>query len=293
MRRSIGEHVYRHGDRSAEIVDIQTRLREFGLQIDDEAGHFGASTTAAVREFQQRRGILVDGIVGPHTWSEIVEASWHLGDRDLYLRNPMMRGDDISDLQTRLNALGFDSGKVDGIFGPATDRAVRAFQKEYGVAGDGIFGLMSHAALVGLRVDRPGTAATLREELRRIQKSGLADQTIVIDPGHGGADRGETTEAGVSESDACWRIATRVADRLASFGATVRFTRNEPENPDHSTRAKFANEVDADLFISIHLNSHEEPSAEGCSTYYFGGSPAGETVADQIQTELVTLGLRD
>ncbi|HET7482486.1 MAG TPA: N-acetylmuramoyl-L-alanine amidase, partial [Actinomycetota bacterium] len=52
-------------------------------------------------------------------------------------------------------------------------------------------------------------------------------------------------------------------------------------------------EVDADLFISIHLNSHEEPSAEGCSTYYFGGSPAGETVADQIQTELVTLGLRD
>jgi N-acetylmuramoyl-L-alanine amidase len=151
---------------------------------------------------------------------------------------------------------------------------------------------MSHAALVGLRVDRPATATNLREDLRRIEKSRVAGQTIVIDPGHGGADAGATDD-GLAESDICWRIATRVADRLASFGARVRFTRNEPDDPDHSTRAQFANDVDGDLFVSIHLNSHEESSAEGCSTYFFGSSSAGAALADKIQTELVELGLRD
>jgi len=283
----------REGDRSVEVTDVQSRLRALGFAIDDEAGSFGAATTAAVRAFQQNRGILVDGIVGPHTWSQIVEASWYLGDRDLYLKHPPMRGDDVSALQARLNALGFDAGKEDGIFGVATDRAVRAFQKEYGVAGDGIFGLVSHSSLMGLRVDRPGTAAHLREELRRIEKPGIAGATVVIDPGHGGEDPGAATTDGATEADACWAMATRLADRLASFGAKVRFTRTEPEAPDTSERAGRANDVDADVFLSIHLNEHAEPTAEGSSTYYFGGSPAGEALADQIQDHLVRLGLRD
>lgn len=283
----------REGERSHEVTDVQSRLRALGYKIEDEAGIFGPSTTAAVRAFQQNRGILVDGIVGPHTWSEIVEASWYLGDRDLYLKNPPMRGDDVTALQARLNALGFDAGKEDGIFGVATDRAVRAFQKEYGVTGDGIFGLTSHAALLGLRVDRPGTSAQLREELRRMEKEGIAAAMIVIDPGHGGDDPGTLTPAGIREADVCWAIATRLADRLASLGARVRFTRTEPENPDTSARARRANDIDADLFLSVHLNTHDEPTAEGTSTYYFAGSRAGEALADQIQEQLVRLGLRD
>ena len=283
----------REGERSHQVADVQSRLRALGYKIDDETGLFGSPTTAAVRAFQQKRHILVDGIVGPHTWSEIVEASWYLGDRDLYLKHPPMRGDDVSALQARLNALGFDAGKEDGIFGIATDRAVRAFQKEYGVTGDGIFGLASHAALLGLRVDRPGTSAQLREELRRAEKPGIAAAMIVIDPGHGGDDPGDVTPAGVTEADACWAIATRLADRLASFGARVRFTRTEPENPDTRTRAVRANDIDADLFVSIHLNTHAEPTAEGTSTYFFGGSRAGEAAADQVQEQLVRLGLRD
>ncbi|MBW3594109.1 MAG: N-acetylmuramoyl-L-alanine amidase [Actinobacteria bacterium] len=283
----------REGDRSKEVADVQSRLRALGYKIEDEGWFFGPSTTAAVRAFQQDRSILVDGIVGPDTWNQIVEASWYLGDRDLYLKHPPMRGDDIASLQARLNALGFDAGKEDGIFGVATDRAVRAFQKEYGVAGDGIFGLVSHAALMGLRVDRPGTSAHLREELRRMEKRGIAAAMVVIDPGHGGDDRGAVTSRGTNEADTCWAIATRLADRLASLGAKVRFTRTEPEAPDMSERAMRANEVDADVFLSIHLNEHAEPTAEGTSTYYFGGSRAGENLAEQIQEQLVQLGLRD
>ncbi|MDQ3940083.1 MAG: N-acetylmuramoyl-L-alanine amidase [Actinomycetota bacterium] len=283
----------RAGDHSDEVADVQARLRAAGLEVDDEPGYFGASTKRAVATFQQRRGIISDGIVGPHTWTELVEASWYLGDRDLYLKHPPMRGDDVSVLQARLNALGFDAGKEDGIFGRATDRAVRAFQKEYAVPGDGIFGLISHAALEGLRVDRPGTAARLREELRQLEGTGISGALIVVDPGHGGDDPGERTSTGLPESDVCWRLAERVADRLVLLGARVRFTRREIDGPDAHKRAELANLMDGDLFLSLHLNSTEEPTAEGASTYHFGGSSAGERLADKIQSELVGLGLRN
>ena len=283
----------REGDRSEQVADVQARLRAVGLNIADEPGHFGPATKSAVMAFQQRRDILVDGIVGPHTWNELVEASWYLGDRGLYLRHPYIRGDDVLTLQARLNALGFDSGREDGIFGPATARAVRAFQREYGTKEDGIFGLESFAALEGLRVDRPGTSSVLREQLKHEDRSGLENATVMIDPGHGGDDWGHEGIVGVYEVDFCWQLATRVADRLAVAGARVRFTRTEAEGPESSERAARANAVDADIFLSIHLNHHEEPTAEGASTYYFGGSRAGEALADKIQARLASLGLRD
>jgi N-acetylmuramoyl-L-alanine amidase len=283
----------REGDRSEEVADIQARMRALGFGVDDESGVFGASTKEAVRAFQQNRQILVDGIVGPNTWNELVEASWRLGDRVLYLKHPPMRGDDVAALQTRLNALGFDAGREDGIFGGATDLAVRTFQKEYVVAEDGMFGPLSHAALVGLRVDRPGTSVQLREELRRVERAGIAGALIVIDPGHGGDDRGERGPAGSYEGDLCWELAARLAENLVGAGARVRFTRTEADGPTATERAAFANRLGADLFVSLHLNSHHESTAEGGCTYHFGGSRAGELLAESIQAELVATGSRD
>lgn len=281
----------REGDRSERVADVQLRLRALKLRVEDETGVFGPSTKQAVREFQQRRGIIVDGMVGPHTWNELVEASWRLGDRVLYLKVPVMRGDDILALQSRLNALGFDAGREDGIFGRTTYSAVRAFQREYGVAEDGIFGAASDAALLGLRVDRPGTAARLREELRRGER-GLADALIAIDPGHGGRDPGSIGADGLEEATVCWDLAMKLADRLAAAGARIRFTRTEIESLDPSERARRANAMHADLFISLHLNAHEA-GAEGATTFYFGGSRAGEALADRLQSELVRLDLKD
>jgi N-acetylmuramoyl-L-alanine amidase len=204
-----------------------------------------------------------------------------------------MRGDDVAALQARLNALGFDAGRDDGIFGRNTDAAVRAFQKEYGVQEDGIFGPRSHTALVGLRIDRPGVTVDLREELKRAESNGVREALIVVDPGHGGVDTGERARGGLSESDICWDIAQRLAARLAGAGAKVRLSRNENESPDTAERAARANSIDADLFLSLHLNATPEPQAEGASTYYFRGSRAGEALADAIQSELTGLGLRD
>lgn len=283
------------GDRSPEVADVQARLRALGIPVEDEAGWFGDSTRRAVRTFQQQRGILVDGVVGPGTWGELVGASRRLGDAILYLKQPPMRGDDVALLQERLNALGFDAGRSDGIFGRATDAAVRAFQKEYGVAEDGMFGPRSHSALMGLRVDRQGTAAGLREELRRTERGvrGLAGAVVVIDPGHGGPDRGNLGVNGVCEADLCWQLALQVAERLAAAGATARLTRTETEDPDHSERARRANAIGGEMFLSLHLNSYDEPTAEGSSTYYFASSRAAQRLAEGVQSELVGLGLND
>lgn len=283
----------REGDRNQRVADVQSRLRGLGFEISDEPGSFADDTVRAVREFQQQRHILVDGIVGPHTWDELVEASWRLGDRTLYLKRPALRGDDVRTLQGRLNALGFDSGREDGIFGVATAAAVRSFQKEYAIAEDGIFGPMSNVALTGLRIDRPGTTARLREELRKEQATGIQGALLLVDPGHGGTDRGASGRRGNAEADLCWELSTRLADELTRRGARVRFTRTEAEGPTSSERAVRANDLDAELLISVHLNENEETTAEGTSTYFFGSSHSGAVLAEKIQHELVGLGLRD
>ena len=283
----------REGDRSERVADVQSRLRALGLEVDDDAGVFGAGTKQSVRLFQQQRSLLADGIVGPDTWTALVEAGWRFGDRILYFKNPPMRGDDVLSLQARMNALGFDSGREDGIFGRDTDRAVRAFQHEYAIAEDGIFGPRSFAALRGLRADRAHTAAGLREELHHLEGKGIKHSLIVIDPGHGGEDAGDSASEGRSEADLCWDLAERLAAAIAGAGGRVRFTRTETESPDASERARRANDVDGDVFLSLHLNSHSEPTAEGASTYYFPRSRAGEILAGCVKDRLVHLGLRD
>lgn len=287
------EKIFREGHRSDEVADIQARLRSLGMRIDDEPGFFGPGTKQAIRAFQQLRGVVADGIVGRNTWNELVESGWKLSDRVLYMKHPPFRGDDVLALQARLNALGFDAGREDGILGRDTDRAIRAFQREYGVAEDGIVGPHTYSALTGLRIDRPLTAAGLREELRRSERGGIHNSVVVVDPGHGGHDPGECGPRNLWEADVCWDIARRLAHHLSGAGAHVRFTRTEAGGPDESERARRANAVEGELFISLHLNSHHEPTAEGTSTYYFRTSRTGAALAEHVQSALARLGLKD
>jgi len=67
--------------------------------------------------------------------------------RTLKLTSPMMQGDDVKELQTALNAKGFSVGVADGIFGKATDVAVKAFQAANKLTADGIVGALTWAAI--------------------------------------------------------------------------------------------------------------------------------------------------
>ncbi|HXF56635.1 MAG TPA: N-acetylmuramoyl-L-alanine amidase [Actinomycetota bacterium] len=291
----------RRGDRGEAVRDLQARLTALGYAIDPaELGQFGPSTERAVREFQQRRQLLVDGVVGHDTWQDLVEAGYTLGDRTLYLRSPYQRGDDVRELQRALNVLGFDAGREDGIFGERTDRAVREFQRNVGLAPDGIVGATTIQALRRLRPVAPGPGrATVREmeALRRLSAS-LQGARIAIDPGHGPGDPGGVGPGGLTEAEATLLLAHELALELSRRGAAPFLLRDAHANPSVHDRARRANELGPEVLVAIHLNSHEDPPTEGAATYYFGTerwhSVAGQRLAGAIQTELCArLGLRD
>src|SRR5256712_518697 len=207
------------GTRGGAVLDIQARLGSLGYPIDpNEHGVFGATTEGAVRGFQERRHLIVDGVVDEHTWAELVEAGYSLGDRVLYLRYPFFRGDDVRALQANLNLLGFDAGREDGIFGGRTDRAVHDFQRNVGLPPDGIIGVTTVEALRRLRPVGPGPGRARLpqgEALRRLSAS-LQGARIAVDAGHGAGDPGFTGPRGLSEAEVALRIAEDLAVELES-----------------------------------------------------------------------------
>src|SRR6266540_3922662 len=211
------------GDRGDDVKDVQTRLAALGYQMDpEEHGVLGPSTEQALREFQQRRRLLVDGRVGPITWEELVEAGYATGDRVLYLRYPFYRGDDVRTLQARLNLLGFDAGREDGIFGERADRAVREFQRNVGLPADGIVGGTTLEALDRLRpvsATGPGRATVREGEALLRLSASLDGARIAVDAGHGPGDPGATGPAGATEAELAFRIAERVVEELGRRGA--------------------------------------------------------------------------
>jgi N-acetylmuramoyl-L-alanine amidase len=250
------------GDEGSAVLDVQARLIALGYPIGGERGVFGPSTQSAVKAFQVRRGLSPDGLVGDHTWRELVEAGRTLGSRTLYLRGPgrMMRGDDVRELQRRLNALGFDAGKEDGIFGFETDRAVREFQRNTGLVPDGYAG---HDTFDGLdRLRRrigPGSKAELRERLARELSVGVGGRTVFLDPAHGGHDVGCVTEPGIPEAYLVYRVAESTSEELAGAGATPVLSRAVQQGPDEDRRCEVANARSADLAVSFHLACRADP----------------------------------
>jgi len=292
--------IIRSGARGRDVRDVQQRLGNLGYKIDaaELVARYGEATEAAVRAFQQQRGLLADGIVGPETWGELVEAGYHVGDRTLYLRYPYFRGDDVRALQRRLNALGFDAWREDGIFGEHVNTAVREFQRNVGREPDGIVGPETYEALERLRPDVEAPSRALVREAASIREpASLEGAVIALDPGHGPSDPGFTGPGGLEEFDAAFRFATELAQELERRGAKPAMLRASNENPSTSQRAKAANALGAAACVSLHFGGGDA-AAEGATCTYFGTSetfsPAGQRLAELIQEELTSrVGLAD
>ena len=142
----------RTGDRGPAVEDVQRRLLLLSYDLGPSGvdGVFAGHTLAAIEQFQAERGLNADGMVGDVTWAALVDATFTLGDRALYLRLPHMHGGDVRLLQEALGALGFPC-RADGIFGPGTERAVRDFQRNVALPADGIIGANTVEALMNLR----------------------------------------------------------------------------------------------------------------------------------------------
>ena len=97
------------------------------------------------------------------------------------------------------------------------------------------------------------------------------DMVIVIDPGHGGKDPGALGRKGTREKDIVLKISAQLRDLLAKkTKAKVFMTRDSDVFIKLKDRATFANEHKADLFVSIHINSHPKKSIKGLELYHFG-----------------------
>jgi peptidoglycan hydrolase-like protein with peptidoglycan-binding domain len=129
-----------------EIAALQVGLRQRGFYGGTVDGVLGEATTAAVRRLQQKRGLVVDGVPGRQTRS----ALGRYGRRAPFGRRILvsgMRGWDVAALQFALAWHGFPSGNFDGHFGPATETALRNFQRWSGLLVDGKAGGAVVAAL--------------------------------------------------------------------------------------------------------------------------------------------------
>jgi N-acetylmuramoyl-L-alanine amidase len=96
-------------------------------------------------------------------------------------------------------------------------------------------------------------------------------KTIVIDPGHGGKDPGAIGRSGMAEKDITLYVGLRLRDLLVRhLKKAVLMTRDRDVFVELQDRAKFANSIGADLFVSIHVNSHPQRSTKGVEIYHFG-----------------------
>lgn len=143
--RTIGRN-----DCGAAVEDVQRRLRVMGYELAVD-GEYLQRTCDAVRMFRQSEGLPPGDFVDERTWSALVDASFSLGDRMLYLRMPHFHGADVRSLQKILEVLGFVVGRSDGIFGAHTERALRDFQLSVGIVDDGIAGNTTYDAIERLR----------------------------------------------------------------------------------------------------------------------------------------------
>ncbi|TSD99263.1 N-acetylmuramoyl-L-alanine amidase [Skermania sp. ID1734] len=306
-------HRLRHGDHGPAVAEVRGTLAGLGF-IDDGAsatdresgsGHYWAADAVfdetldgAVRAFQQQRGLLVDGVVGPATYRALKEASYRLGARTLiYQLSAPMYGDDVATLQRRLQDLGFYVDRVDGYFGAQTHEALIAFQREIGLSADGICGpdTLRSLELLGPRVTGGNPHRISEEEIVRRSGPQLTGKRIVIDPGLGGEDRGLTvpTEFGdMFESEILWDLASRLEGRMAATGMETFLSRPHHANPTDAERAETSNAFDADLMISLRCARSESPQANGVASFHFGNSHGstsmiGQVLAGFIQREVV------
>ncbi len=298
----------RLGATGLDVADIRSRLGQVGYELPP-GDVFDVACERAIRQFQQQRGLRVDGRIGQETFRALDEARWHLGDRVLaYTVSHPLVGDDVAALQRRLSAMGFDCGKADGIFAARTETAVREFQRNVGLVVDGTCGPATFRALQLLARTVVGGQPNALREYERLHRAGptLAGKLVIIDPAHGGTDRGTVGGHGadgepLDEAQLVDDLANLIEGKLAAAGAQAFRTRATDMNdaPDElleplgeADRAAFANGAEADLLISLHIDGDRDPNCHGVATFYYGSaegehSAVGRRFAELVQDEIV------
>jgi peptidoglycan hydrolase-like protein with peptidoglycan-binding domain len=152
----------RYGDSGDNVTTLQRRLIELGYLVGTADGKFGASTKAALVAFQIANNLTRDGVAGAATQTALNSNT--AVKNTVKTSTTLKQGtvsDAVRDLQERLIALGYLTGKADGNFGVKTSLALIAFQKNNGLSGDGVAGTSTITKINSLTaVSATGATAT-------------------------------------------------------------------------------------------------------------------------------------
>lgn len=228
-----------------------------------------ARTAEVIAEFQKLRGLPTTGTCDHITWTTLVESSWVLGSRLLYLTSPHMRGDDVQAMQAVLAKLGFDCGRADGIFGSNTLRALTEFQQNYGITADGICGVNSIRALERTSSQSgngPGIV-TVREYETLLTSSDSTERPRIV----------------IGCFDNSTRLTRLLVRELRSRGDDVMTI----ENADPHAHARTANSFSADLYVGVSNASTNATQFAYYETESFvsaGGRMAAELCAEFVRS---------
>ena len=140
--------VLRQDNQGNKVRMLQIYLNEYGYGLSVD-GIFGGGTLNAVRDFQNKNGLVVDGIVGRNTWRALIND----GVSQTVLRRGS-RASNVRFLQKLLLSFLYPVGDIDGIFGSQTENQVREFQRENGLTVDGVVGANTWNVLLN-SVGRP------------------------------------------------------------------------------------------------------------------------------------------
>ena len=145
-----------YGEKSDVVLASQQRLKTLGYLTTTPDGAYGDDTVAAVKQFQSRNDLVVDGYLGPSTRAALqsdqaVPNGVTLGDQ----------GEAVTRIQQLLNQYGYlSSSNITGYFGEVTEQAVKNFQKSNGLSADGSVGQQTMNKLAGGGASKSGGSSS-------------------------------------------------------------------------------------------------------------------------------------
>ncbi|SDW43677.1 N-acetylmuramoyl-L-alanine amidase [Marinococcus luteus] len=259
-------------DEGEEVQELQEKLNEAGFHVmDDPNAYFDEDTETAVEEFQQEYELAIDGVAGPETLAKLDEVQEEEENTDPGVLKAESTGQAVVDLQEDLHQLEYFQGTYTEEYNSETSDAVAAFQREHGLAIDGIAG--------------PNTLDAIDGELNQSAPGTLRGKTVVVDPGHGGYDGGAAAN-GLEEKDIVLDTGLKLKSDLEAMGATVVMTRETDRYLSLNERTEVANNANADAFVSVHVNAG---GGVGDESYWYGEHEAerSERLAEDVQEQLI------
>ncbi|MCC9197354.1 peptidoglycan-binding protein [Arthrobacter sp. zg-Y820] len=298
---SAGESL-RRMDAGRHVVALREALLRAGISMSylapdsvNDPTLFDDHVDAAVRSFQQSRGLIVDGVAGRDTQRALAEAQFRFGDRTLAFvegESPA-RGDDVAELQRHLSHLGFYYGHIDGEFSLRTRYAVAELQQNLGIPGSGVCDEATMRAMA--RVNRaitPSQAFALRD-YERLDRSTAALRGRMIALSTGASELASPhaverlTSQPLTEALVAADIGRRVERILREFGAGVVWRSST------FSALKVTGTSVPSLNLDLHCDWLDQEAASGIAAFYWGlpgtgeaRSPIGHRAAILLMKEL-------